>query len=89
LDQGFFRVRFDRLTQREKVYLRALSELDGDVHRSGDIAERLKVNVQSVSPIRNSLIKKGMIYSPAHGDTEFTVPLFADFMKRVMPQFEV
>jgi hypothetical protein len=53
--------------------------------RSGDIAERLGVRVQSVAPIRNGLIRKGMIYSPAHGDTAFTVPLFGDFMKRIMP----
>jgi len=44
------------------------------------------VSEQSVAPIRNGLIKKGMIYSPAHGDTAFTVPLFGEFMKRIMPQ---
>jgi hypothetical protein len=41
--------------------------------------------VQSAAPTRNALIKKGMIYSPSHGDTAFTVPLFAEFMKRTMP----
>lgn len=85
LDESFFRVRFDRLTPREKEYLRALAELGSGTHRSGDIADRLGVKPQSVAPIRNSLIKKGMIYSPAYGDTEFTVPLFDEFMKRVMP----
>lgn len=58
------------------------------VQRSGEIAERLGVKVQSIAPVRNGLIKKGMIYSPAHGDTAFTVPLFADFMKRIMPPAE-
>jgi hypothetical protein len=87
LDESFFRVRFDRLTPREKEYLRALADLDKGFHRSGDIAEKLSVKVQSIAPIRNSLIKKGMIYSPMHGDTEFTVPLFDEFMKRVMPDF--
>lgn len=85
LDANFFRVRFDRLTPREKDYLRALADLGDTAQRSGDIAERLKVKVQSIAPVRNGLIKKGMIYSPAHGDTAFTVPLFADFMKRIMP----
>jgi hypothetical protein len=85
LDKNFFRVRFDRLTPREKNYLRALAELGDTAQRSGDIAERLKVKVQNIAPVRNGLIKKGMIYSPAHGDTAFTVPLFADFMKRIMP----
>jgi len=85
LDANFFRVRFDRLTPREKDYLRALAELGNTAKRSGEIAERLGVRVQSIAPVRNSLIKKGMIYSPAHGDTAFTVPLFAEFMKRTMP----
>jgi len=85
LDANFFRVRFDRLTPREKDYLRALADLGEGSQRSGDIAERLDVKVQTVAPIRNSLIKKGMIYSPAHGDTAFTVPLFGEFMKRIMP----
>lgn len=84
LDTSFFRVRFDRLTPREKEYLRAMAELGPGPHRSGDIADLLGVRVQSVAPFRSSLIRKGMIYSPAHGDTEFTVPLFVDFMKRTM-----
>lgn len=86
LDESFFRVRFDRLTPREKVYLRALAELGSGAQRSGDIAETLGVKVQSIAPLRGGLIRKGMIYSPAHGDTAFTVPLFDDFMKRVMPE---
>lgn len=86
LDANFFRVRFDRLTPREKEYLQALAELGDGPHRSGDVAEQLGVKVQSVAPVRNELIKKGMIYSPAHGDTAFTVPLFDDFMKRIMPR---
>jgi len=85
LDSNFFRVRFDRLTPREKDYLRALADLGDTAQRSGDIAERLHVKVQSIAPVRNGLIKKGMIYSPAHGDTAFTVPLFSEFMKRIMP----
>jgi hypothetical protein len=85
LDANFFRVRFDRLTPREKEYLRALADLGDTAQRSGDIAERMGVKVQGIAPVRNGLIKKGMIYSPAHGDTAFTVPLFGDFMKRIMP----
>jgi len=85
LDMSFFRVRFDRLTPAEKRYLRAMAELGPGAHRSGDIAERLGKKVTTFGPIRNSLIAKGMIYSPAHGDTAFTVPLFDGFMKRIMP----
>lgn len=85
LDQSFFRVRFDRLTPREKAYLRAMAELGPGPHRSGDIAETMGVGVASVAPLRGGLIKKGMIYSPTHGDTAFTVPLFDQFMRRIMP----
>ena len=85
LDQSFFRVRFDRLTPREKDYLSALAEMGAGNQRSGGVAERLGVKVQTIAPLRASLIKKGMIYSPAHGDTAFTVPMFDEFMLRTMP----
>jgi len=85
LDESFFRVRLDRLAPAEKKYLRAMAELGPGPHRSGDIADVLKVKVQSVAPVRSALIKKGMIYSPQHGDTAFTVPLFDAFMRRQMP----
>ena len=85
LDRSFFRVRFDRLTPAEKRYLRAMAELGAGPHRSGDIAAMLNVKVSSTGPTRAKLIAKGMIYSPAHGDTAFTVPLFDQFMRRIMP----
>ncbi len=85
LDESFFRVRFDRLTPTEKRYLRAMAELGPGPHRSGDIADKLERRVTSLGPTRSSLISKGMIYSPAHGDTAFTVPLFDEFMRRIMP----
>jgi len=85
LDESFFRVRFDRLTPREKDYLRAMAELGPGPHRSGDIAAMLGVQVESSAPLRSGLIRKGMIFSPQHGDTAFTVPLFDQYMRRVMP----
>ncbi len=85
LDASFFRVRFDRLTPTEKRYLRAMAGLGEGQHRSGDIAEALGKKVESVSPIRSSLIRKGVIFSPGHGENAFTVPLFGGFMTRVMP----
>jgi hypothetical protein len=85
LDESFFRVRFDRLTPAEKTYLRAMAELGPGPHRSGDIADGLNRSSQSLGPCRSSLIGKGMIWSPNHGDTAFTVPLFDEFMKRIMP----
>ena len=87
LDESFFRVRFDRLSPSEKRYLRGMAELGEGPHRSGEVADKLGVKVQSAAPTRNSLIKKGMIYSPQYGDTAFTVPVFDAFLKRQMPDF--
>ena len=85
LDAGFFRVRFDRLTPSEKHYLRAMAKLGSGPHRSGSVATAFGKSVRSVAPIRAKLMAKGMIYSPAHGDTAFTVPLFDRYLNRVMP----
>jgi hypothetical protein len=85
LDESFFRVRFDRTTPAEKKYLRAMAELGPGPHRSGDIADGLNRRVTALGPTRNQLIAKGMVWSPNHGDTAFTVPLFDEFMKRIMP----
>lgn len=87
LDRNFFRVRFDRLTPTEKKYVRALADLGNTPQRSGDIALKLGKSVEKVAPLRAQLIGKGMIYSPKHGDTAFTVPLFEDFLKREIPVF--
>ena len=85
LDASFFRARFDRLTPSERRYLRAMAELGDGPHRSGEIAEALVRPVRAVAPVRARLIAKGMIYSPAHGDTAFTVPLFDAYLKRIIP----
>lgn len=85
LDTSFFRVRFDRLTPKEKRYLRAMAELGRGPHRSGEIANKLGVLGNQLGPFRSSLIQKGMIYSPAYGDTAFTVPRFDQYLRRVMP----
>jgi hypothetical protein len=85
LDESFFRVRFDRLTPAEKRYLRAMAELGPGPHRSGDVAKKLGLKVTSLGPTRGNLIAKGMVWSPSHGDTAFTVPLFDEFMRRTMP----
>jgi hypothetical protein len=85
LDESFFRVRLDRLTPSERRYLRAMAALGEGPYRSGDIADALRRGVTSLGPTRAALIEKGMIYSPRHGDTAFTVPLFDEFMRRIMP----
>jgi DNA-binding CsgD family transcriptional regulator len=87
LDAEFFRVRLDRLTPKEKEYMRAMAQLGPGPHRSGEIAQILFMNVTKAAPLRNGLIKKGMIFSPQHGDTSFTVPMFDEFMRRSMPDW--
>lgn len=87
LDKNFFRVRFDRLTPGEKNFLRAMAHLGPDSYRTGDIATTLGTTAKGIGPVRSKLIKKGMIYSPAHGDMAFTVPLFDQFMIRAIPEF--
>jgi hypothetical protein len=85
LDESFFKVRFDRLTPSEKRYARAMAQLGSGPQRSGDIATAYGTDVTSAGPVRAKLVAKGMIYSPAHGDNAFTVPLFDQFLKRAMP----
>lgn len=88
LDENFFRVRFDRLTPREKKYLRAMANLGQEPYRSSDIADAMATGINTLGPVRASLIKKGMVYSPSHGDMAFTVPLFDEFMRRAIPVYE-
>jgi hypothetical protein len=85
LDESFFRVRLDRVTDSEQRYLRAMAELGAGPYKTADIAAFFKKKGASFGPVRDSLIKKGMIYSPRYGEIDFTVPLFDQFMKRVQP----
>jgi hypothetical protein len=62
-----------------------VAELGPGPHRSGDIAQILDRKVTSLGPTRSQLIVKEMIWSPSHGGTAFTVPLFDEFMRRLMP----
>ena len=88
LDESFFRVRFDRLTPAERNDICARWRSWGPApHRSGDIADMLEANGNvTLGPTRSQLIIKGMIWSPSYGDTAFTVPLFDQFMRRIMPE---
>lgn len=83
LDEGFFKVRFDRLTPKEREYVFAMAKLGKGPYRSSDVAEILKIDAQSLGPRRASIISKGMIFSPQHGDIAFTVPMFEDYLDRI------
>ena len=86
LDQNFFRSRYERLSDHQKAYLRAMAELGKGPHRSGDIAKLLGKSTSQLGTTREGLIKNGMIYSPNYGLAAFTVPLFDEFMKRIHPR---
>ncbi|TXN76151.1 ATP-binding protein [Methylobacterium sp. WL18] len=85
LDESFFRVRLERMTPTERRYIQAMGRLGIGPHSSGDIAKRYGASVSTVAPLRANLISKGMIWSPAYGMTDFTVPLFDEFVRREMP----
>jgi len=82
LDEGFFQVRFDRLTPKEREYVIAMAKLGHGPYRSSEIAERLGEPPSKLGPRRAQIIAKGMIYSPQHGDIDFTVPMFDDYLQR-------
>lgn len=88
LDENFFRVRYDRLTDGERRFMRAMAELETGECRTADLADLLGAKASTITPTRSNLIKKGMVYSPRHGELAFSVPLFGDFMRRAIPRFK-
>lgn len=82
LDEGFFKVRYDRLTPKERDYVRAMAGLGSGPYKSSEVADALGDAQQRFGPIRASIIKKGMIYSPSYGEIDFTVPLFSEYLQR-------
>ena len=82
LDDGFFKVRFDRLTPKERSYVFAMAQLGPGPYRSSEVAEKLGEDPKSLGPCRSQIISKGMIYSPSHGDIAFTVPMFDEYLIR-------
>jgi type II secretory pathway predicted ATPase ExeA len=88
LDANFFRSRYDRLTETQKLYLRAMAEIGDEPLPTGIIAKALGKKSQQVGPVRDALIQSGMIYAPKYGQTAFTVPLFGGFMRRIIPIFQ-
>ena len=85
LDSNFFDVRFDRISNREKEFLRAMAEFPQDkAVPMSELVGTMGRPLSAISPIRASLIKKGVVYSPEYGGIAYTVPMFADYMKRTM-----
>ena len=87
LDDNFFDVRFDRVTNKEREFLRTMADIPSPIAVS-EVAERLKRPLNAISAVRAALIRKGMVYSPSHGEIAYTVPLFGDYMRRILPKGE-
>lgn len=87
LDRDLYGPGFDRLSPREKAYLRTMAHLGPGPHRSGDIADSMDAKITSLGPLRAKLMAKGWVYSPGRGMLGFTAPGFDEFMRRVMPGF--
>ncbi len=84
---GFFGSRYERATQAEREYLRAMAEA-GDQNRDDDevatsaVALALGRPAQSLSPARDALLKKGLVYSAQRGRIAFTVPHFGRYLRQ-------
>jgi hypothetical protein len=82
---GFFGARYDRATPAERDYMRTMADLGAD-HSDGpvttaEVASALSRKPQSLSPARDGLIKKGLVYSSERGTVAFTVPHFGKFLR--------
>ncbi len=82
LDRSFFKVRMDRATTAEKNFMKAMASLGKGPYKSSDVAAKLGKQVSSIGPVRATLISKGFVYSPQHGEVEFTVPLYNEYIER-------
>jgi hypothetical protein len=86
LDESFFRVRLDRATEMERIYLRAMAELGPEAQKAQDVAAVIGRRSTQMGPTRAQLINMGLLYTPEHGYAAFTVPHFDQFMLRAMPE---
>lgn len=86
LDESFFRVRLDRATEMERIYLRAMAELGPDAQKAQDVASVIGRKSTQMGPTRAQLINMGLLYTPEHGYAAFTVPHFDKFMLRAIPE---
>ncbi len=86
LDSGFFRVRIDRTSDSERLYLRAMAQQGRGPYTSGSVATALDKTTRQLGPVRDGLIKRGLCYSPRWGEIDFTVPMFDEFVRRAMPE---
>ena len=83
LDKSFFKVRFDKCTPKEKEFMFAMVSCGELPCTVANVAHIMNKELKSISPIRARLINKGLIYATRHGEIDFTVPKFDEFLKRI------
>lgn len=88
LDRSFFQIRFERCTELEKDFMYSMVRCGELPCTIANVANIMGRSVKSISPIRGQLINKGLIYSTGHGEIDFTVPQFDEFLKRVNPELQ-
>lgn len=89
LDESFFKMRYERCTKKEHDFLFAMVRCGELPCTISNVAQFMKKKVNSISPIRAQLISKGIIYSTGHGEIDFTVPLFDEYLKRINPELKL
>lgn len=82
LDEGFFSVRYDRCTPRQKEFLIAMVRCGELPCTLANVAHYMGRDVSSIGPLRAQLISRGLIYSAARGEVDFTVPQFDRYLRR-------
>ena len=86
LDRRFFRDRFETASHAEQRYMAAMADLGDGPVSTAEVAERAGYKERaSTSVLRESLLRKDLVYSPRRGLIDFTVPLFADYLRRQHP----
>ncbi len=89
LDESFFKVRYERCTKKEHDFLFAMVKCGTLPCTISNVAHFMKKRGNSISPLRAQLISKGIIYSTGHGEIDFTVPLFDEYLKRINPGLKI
>lgn len=89
LDSGFYKVRYDRCTHKEKLFIFAMVKCGDLPCTISNVARIMGRSVRSVSTYRAQLINKGVIYATGHAEIDFTVPGFDEYLKRINPELTI
>lgn len=89
LDRGFYKMRYDRCTNVEKMFIFAMVKCGDLPCTISNVAKIMGRPVNSISTYRAQLINKGVIYAMGHAEIDFTVPGFDEYLKRINPELKI